>query len=95
MQIIFSASGKSVKVSDQKRELKFKYQVLADIVAKESFEKAGSFDALTVEKFQVMTDIVKGLKVNWSSILFNIFKNMFQASKQSKGFAVQLCYIYP
>lgn len=40
-----------------------------------------------------MTAIIEGVKVTWSDILFGIFKNIFQSSKQSKGFTVQLSYI--
>lgn len=78
---------------DQKRELKFEYQVLVDIVAKGILSKSGLFAAITLEKFQVMTAIIKGMKINWSSILFNIFKNMFQTSNKSKDFVVQLSFI--
>lgn len=90
MQVLFSATGNAFKISEQKRDLKFDYQVLANIVAKGILSKACSFAFVTLEKFQVITAIVKGVKVNWSSILLGIFKNMFQSYKQSKGFNVQL-----
>lgn len=87
-----STSGNIFKIS--KTSMKFEYQVLTDIVSKGILAKTGSFAIVTLEKFQVLTAILKGIKVNWASFLFNILKNMFQASKQSKGFAVQLCHIF-
>lgn len=72
MQILFSASGKSVKISYQKRELKFEYQVLADIVAKGILAKAGSFA------------IIKRIKVNWSTILFGISRICFRFLKNRR-----------
>lgn len=52
MQTKFSISGNSLKISDAKRELKFKYQLMADIVAKFILANAGSFAALKTEKFK-------------------------------------------
>lgn len=54
-----------IKVSYPKHEFKFEFQLLADIVGKDILEKAGSFATLTLEKFQVMRAIIKGIKVNW------------------------------
>lgn len=56
--------------------------------------KAESFAIATLEKFQIITAILKGTCINWSSFLFGILKNMFQSTKLSKGFAIQLCYIF-
>lgn len=50
MQVKFSASGKSVKISDAKRELKYDYQLLEDIASKGILAKSGSFVVLTMEK---------------------------------------------
>ncbi|KZV56269.1 hypothetical protein F511_20053 [Dorcoceras hygrometricum] len=50
---------------------------------------SGSFNAITVEKFSMVTAVVCGVRMNWASILFNIFKKMVTpGSKQAKGFAV-------
>ncbi|KZV22038.1 hypothetical protein F511_35092 [Dorcoceras hygrometricum] len=38
--------------------------------------KAGSFDAVTHERFLMMSAIHGGVKVNWGRILFNIVKDM-------------------
>lgn len=70
MQVNLSTSGKSVKVSDAKHKLNFEYQLLDNVAAKGILAKAGSFAALTLDKFQLMTVIVKGIKVYWSAILF-------------------------
>lgn len=59
IHIKFSASGKIVNISDAKRELKFKYQLLADVAVKGILAKAGSFVVLTLEKFKMMNAIVK------------------------------------
>ncbi|KZV06942.1 splicing factor, proline- and glutamine-rich-like [Dorcoceras hygrometricum] len=56
-----------------------------------SGEPLSSFNALTVEKFSLLTAVFCGIRMNWSSILFNILKIMVSAgSKQAKGFAVQI-----
>ncbi|KZV37629.1 protein phosphatase 2C [Dorcoceras hygrometricum] len=54
-------------------------------------EPAGSFNAITMEKFFMLTAIVCGVRINWTSILFNILKKMVTpGSKQAKGYAVQI-----
>ncbi|KZV52428.1 hypothetical protein F511_12934 [Dorcoceras hygrometricum] len=53
--------------------------------------KAGSFDAVTTERFQMMTAIHFGLKVNWSKVLFIVLKDMVDKSqRKAKGFAAQI-----
>ncbi|KZV58056.1 hypothetical protein F511_37475 [Dorcoceras hygrometricum] len=53
--------------------------------------KAGSFDAVTTERFQMMTVIHFGLKVNWGKVLFNVLKDMVDKSqRKAKGFAAQI-----
>ncbi|XP_073066007.1 uncharacterized protein [Primulina eburnea] len=79
--------------NDPKKELKHEVQLLADIVAKGLLAKAGSFAALTLEKFQAITVIMAGRRLNWQHLIFNILKNMFSSTKQSKGFAIQLSYL--
>ncbi|KZV35723.1 hypothetical protein F511_41881 [Dorcoceras hygrometricum] len=60
-------------------------------MAKSISVKAGSFNAITVEKFSMVTAVVCGVRMNWANILFNIFKKMVTpGSKQAKGFAVQV-----
>ncbi|KZV46030.1 hypothetical protein F511_11346 [Dorcoceras hygrometricum] len=71
--------------------MKIEYRLLCDIMAKSISVKAGSFNALTVEKFALLTAVVCGVKMNWVSVLFNIFKKMVTpGAKQAKGFAVQI-----
>ncbi|KZV15959.1 hypothetical protein F511_25376 [Dorcoceras hygrometricum] len=70
----FSAGGEQLKTSCKKREMKFEFRLLNDILAKSV--KAGSFDAVTHERFLLMTAIHFGIKVNWSQILFGILKKM-------------------
>lgn len=47
-----------------------------------------------MEKFQVLTAIIKSISVDWATVLFGIFKNMIQSTKQSKGYGVQICYMF-
>ncbi|KZV54818.1 hypothetical protein F511_38304 [Dorcoceras hygrometricum] len=56
-----------------------------------SDEQAGSFDAVTKERFLMMAAINFGVAVNWNRLLFNILKDMVTAgSKQAKGYAIQI-----
>ncbi|KZV56576.1 hypothetical protein F511_04985 [Dorcoceras hygrometricum] len=66
---IFSKSGVPVVPHGKKKLLKYEYRLLNDILAKSITVKAGSFDDVTTERFQMMTAIHFGLKVNWSKIL--------------------------
>ncbi|KZV55500.1 hypothetical protein F511_27233 [Dorcoceras hygrometricum] len=67
---VFSKSEKPVQYSCKKRLLKYEFQLLTDILAKSITVKAGSFDAVTHERFLMMTAIHFGVKINWSKILF-------------------------
>ncbi|KZV43931.1 hypothetical protein F511_34190 [Dorcoceras hygrometricum] len=88
---IVSMSGEPVSLSGKKSQLKIEYRLLCDIMAKSISVKAGSFNAITVEKFSMLTAVVCGVRMNWASILFNILKRMVTpGSKQAKGFAVQI-----
>ncbi|KZV36035.1 Brassinosteroid signaling positive regulator-related protein [Dorcoceras hygrometricum] len=88
---IVSLTGEPVSTSGKKSQLKIEYRLLCDIMAKTISVKAGSFNAITMEKFLMLTAVVCELRVNWSSVLFNILKKMVTAgSKQGKVFAVQI-----
>ncbi|KZV26757.1 dystroglycan-like [Dorcoceras hygrometricum] len=88
---IVSISGEPVSLSGRKGQMKIEYRLLCDIMAKSIFVKAGSFNALTVENFSLLTAVVCGIRMNWANILFNILKKMVSSgSKQAKGFAVQI-----
>ncbi|KZV31995.1 splicing factor 3B subunit 1-like [Dorcoceras hygrometricum] len=89
---IFSKYGEPVQTSCKKRKMKNEFRLLNDILAKSVTFKAGSFDAVTHERFLLMTVIYFGLKINWSKILFDILKGMVtKTSNQAKGFAAQIC----
>ncbi|KZV17519.1 hypothetical protein F511_38354 [Dorcoceras hygrometricum] len=77
---VFSASGEPIKTSCKKKEMKIEFRLLNDIMAKSITFKAGSFDAVTHERFRLMTSIHCGLKINWSKILFEILKDMERRS---------------
>ncbi|KZV26263.1 dystroglycan-like [Dorcoceras hygrometricum] len=88
---IVSLSGEPVSLSGRKGQTKIEYRLLCDIMAKAISVKVGSLNALTVEKFSLLTAVVCGIRMNWASILFNILKKMVSAgSKQAKGFAIQI-----
>ncbi|KZV56119.1 dystroglycan-like [Dorcoceras hygrometricum] len=88
---IVSLSGEQINLSGRKNQMKMPYRLLCDIVAKAISVKAGSFNAITVEKFSLMTVVVCGVKMNWAKFLFGVLKRMFSAkSKQAKGFAIQI-----
>ncbi|KZV34516.1 mucin-2-like [Dorcoceras hygrometricum] len=56
--------------------------------------KAGSFDAVTHERFFMMTAIFGGIKVNWSRLLFTFFKDMVTpGSRQGRGYGIQTCIL--
>ncbi|KZV18457.1 dystroglycan-like [Dorcoceras hygrometricum] len=88
---IFSQKGVQVEIHGKKKYMKYEFRLLNDILAKAVNVKAGSFDAVTTERFQMMTAIHFGLNVNWSKILFNVLKDMVDKSqKKAKGFAEQI-----
>ncbi|KZV42683.1 hypothetical protein F511_15890 [Dorcoceras hygrometricum] len=90
----FSASGELIKTSFKKKEMKVVFRMLNDILAKTDTAKAGSFDAVTHERFLLMAAIHGGVKINWSKLLFDILKTMVtKSSKQVKGFAAQICVL--
>ncbi|KZV28184.1 hypothetical protein F511_23797 [Dorcoceras hygrometricum] len=74
--------------------MKYEFRLLNEILAKSITVKAGSFDAVTNERFLMMTAIHFGIKVNWSKILFCILKEMVDKTlKKAKGFAAQICVL--
>ncbi|KZV52417.1 hypothetical protein F511_34562 [Dorcoceras hygrometricum] len=88
---IVSLTGEPVILSGSKSQMKMHYRLLCDIMAKSISVKAGSFNALTVEKFSLLTAVVCNVGMNWGSVLFGILKKMVTpGSKQAKGFAIQI-----
>ncbi|KZV22634.1 hypothetical protein F511_13093 [Dorcoceras hygrometricum] len=91
---IVSLSGEQINLSGRKNQMKMPYRLLCDIMAKAISVKAGLFNAITVEKFSLMTAVVCGVKMNWAKYLFGILKKMVAAkTKQAKGFAIQICLL--
>ncbi|KZV25906.1 hypothetical protein F511_31523 [Dorcoceras hygrometricum] len=88
---IVSQSGEPINLSGRKNQMKMPYRLLCDIVAKAISVKAGSFNAITVEKFSLITVVVCGVKMNWEKFLFGILKKMVAVkTKQANGFAIQI-----
>ncbi|KZV33596.1 hypothetical protein F511_30839 [Dorcoceras hygrometricum] len=88
---IVSLSGEPISLSGRKNQMKFEFRLLCDIVAKAISVKVGSFNAITVEKFSLMTAVVCRIRMNWAKFLFSILKKMVSpGSKQAKGFAIQI-----
>ncbi|KZV44921.1 hypothetical protein F511_06543 [Dorcoceras hygrometricum] len=93
-QSLFSVSEKEVSISCLKKEMKMQYRLLSDILAKSLFVKAGSFDAVTRDRFLLMTEITFDVKFNWGSLLFGVLKEMVTPdSRQAKGYAIQICVL--
>ncbi|KZV24175.1 hypothetical protein F511_24331 [Dorcoceras hygrometricum] len=88
---IVSLSGEPVSLSGKKKEMAIEFRLLCDILAKTISVKAGSFDAITQEKFLMMAAITCGVRINWNRLLFNIFKDMVTpGSRKAKGYAIQI-----
>ncbi|KZT76380.1 hypothetical protein F511_46596 [Dorcoceras hygrometricum] len=90
-KIIVSLSGEPASTSGKKHEMTIEFRLLCDILANTISVKAGSFDALTQEKFLMMAAIICGVRINWSRICFNILKDMITpGTRQAKGYAIQI-----
>ncbi|KZV40652.1 hypothetical protein F511_34544 [Dorcoceras hygrometricum] len=88
---IVSLYGEPVSMSGKNKKMKFEYRLLCDIMAKTISVKAEYFNAITMEKFLMLTAIFCGVRINWTNILFNILKKMVPpGSRQAKGYAVQI-----
>ncbi|KZV53995.1 hypothetical protein F511_10127 [Dorcoceras hygrometricum] len=61
---IVSLSGEPINLSGRKNQMKMPFRLLCDIVAKAISAKAGSFNAITVEKFSLITAVVCKIKMN-------------------------------
>ncbi|KZV15888.1 dystroglycan-like [Dorcoceras hygrometricum] len=69
---IVSLSGEPVSLSGRKGQMKIEYRLLCDIMAKAISVKSGSFNALTVEKFSLLTAVVCGIRMNWAKSIPNL-----------------------
>ncbi|KZV58694.1 hypothetical protein F511_30253 [Dorcoceras hygrometricum] len=88
---IVSLIGEPVTLSGLKSQMKMHYRLLCDIMEKSISVKAGSFNAITVEKFSFLTVVVCDVKMNWGCILFGFLKKMVTpGTNQAKGFAIQI-----
>ncbi|KZV39198.1 hypothetical protein F511_29944 [Dorcoceras hygrometricum] len=89
---LFSVSQEQVSIYCFKKEMEIQYRLLSDILEKTIYVKAGSFDAVTRDRFLLMTAITFDVKVNWSRLLFDVLKDMVTpGSRQAKGYAIQIC----
>ncbi|KZV35795.1 hypothetical protein F511_33231 [Dorcoceras hygrometricum] len=62
----FAESKVSVHSSCKKNEIKVEYRLLNDIIAKAFTAKAGSFDAVTESRFDLMEAIIGCVRINWT-----------------------------
>ncbi|KZV49669.1 hypothetical protein F511_24137 [Dorcoceras hygrometricum] len=93
-RIFFSISKEQVSISCLKKAMKIEYHLLHDILAKTIYVKAGSFDSVTKDRFMLMTAITFYVKINWSSLLFGVLREMVTpGSHQAKGYAIQICVL--
>ncbi|KZV19082.1 hypothetical protein F511_11546 [Dorcoceras hygrometricum] len=80
---IVSVTGEPVILQGLRAKMKIHYRLLCD--------RARSFNAITVEKFSLMTAVFCRVKMNWGRVLFGILKKMVTSgTKQAKGFAIQI-----
>ncbi|KZV44245.1 lysine-specific demethylase rbr-2 [Dorcoceras hygrometricum] len=87
---IFSFSGEQVSTSDKNREMNLS-SIFSVIFWQKTIVKAGSFDAVTQERFFMMAAITCRVAINWNRMLFNILKDMVTVeSRQAKGYAIQI-----
>ncbi|KZV52900.1 splicing factor 3B subunit 1-like [Dorcoceras hygrometricum] len=101
--IVSTVQGKTVAISEElralsyddnllrtsckKREMASGFRLLNDILAKSVTVKAGSFDAVTHERFLMMSVIYGGVPVNWGRLLFNTLKDMVTpATRKARGY---------
>ncbi|KZV16667.1 hypothetical protein F511_43682 [Dorcoceras hygrometricum] len=93
-QSLFSVSQEQVSIYCFKKEMEIQYRLLNDILAKTIYVKAGSFDAVTRDRFLLMTAITFDVKVNWIRLLFDVLKDMVTpSSRQAKGYTIQICVL--
>ncbi|KZV17336.1 hypothetical protein F511_22378 [Dorcoceras hygrometricum] len=91
---LFSISKEQVSISCLKKAMKIQYRLLHDILAKKIYVKAGSFDSVTRDRFMLMIAITFDVKINWSSLLFGVLREMVTpGSRQDKGYAIQICVL--
>ncbi|KZV34399.1 hypothetical protein F511_13417 [Dorcoceras hygrometricum] len=91
---IFSVSKEQVSISCLKKAIKIQYRLLHDILAKTIYVKAGSFYSVTRDRFMLMTAITFDVKINWSSLLFGVLREMVTPGlRQAKGYAIQICVL--
>ncbi|KZV14252.1 hypothetical protein F511_44000 [Dorcoceras hygrometricum] len=87
----FSGSDVPFRAPSKKKEMKMEFLLLHDIVAKPLCAKAGSFDMVTSEKFDLMVAISADLKLNWAQFLFQFLLAMVNnPTRHSQGFVVQI-----
>ncbi|KZV32277.1 hypothetical protein F511_22628 [Dorcoceras hygrometricum] len=79
MRMRFSDSGVPFRAPNKKNEMKVEYRLLHDIVAKALCAKAGSFDVVTSEKFDLMVAISADLKLYWGHCLFQTLVAWFMS----------------
>ncbi|KZV40379.1 hypothetical protein F511_01701 [Dorcoceras hygrometricum] len=91
---LFSISKEQVSISCLNKAMKIQYLLLHDILAKTIYVKASSFDSVTRDRFMLMTAITFDVKINWSSLLFGVLREMVTpGSRQAKGYAIQICVL--
>ncbi|KZV15525.1 patatin-like protein 2 [Dorcoceras hygrometricum] len=74
--------------------MKIQYRLLHDILVKTIYVKVGSLDSVTRDRFMLMTVITFDVKINWSSLLFGVLREMATpGSWQAKGYAIHICVL--
>ncbi|KZV45144.1 hypothetical protein F511_25306 [Dorcoceras hygrometricum] len=83
MRLKFSGTDVPFRTPNNKNEIKMEYRLLHDIVAKALCAKAGSFDVVMCEKFDLVVANSAGLKVNWSQVPFQTLVAMVNTPPSS------------
>ncbi|KZV55762.1 ABC transporter C family member 14 [Dorcoceras hygrometricum] len=92
MKALFTGTGVPFRPPNKSKDMKVEYR--NDIVEKSLCVKAGSFNLVTSEKFDMMVAISAGLKVNWGHILFQTLVAMvYIPGKKSQGFAMHSVHV--
>ncbi|KZV51334.1 hypothetical protein F511_12029 [Dorcoceras hygrometricum] len=73
---IVSLSGEPISLSGRKNQMKMPFRLLCDIVAKAISMKAGSFNAITVEKFSLLTAVKRSFDKPADALL-DVYQQMY------------------
>ncbi|KZV25825.1 hypothetical protein F511_12232 [Dorcoceras hygrometricum] len=83
---MFQLPTKGCRAPNNKKEMKVEYRLLHDIVAKALCAKAGSFNVVTSEKFDLMVAISAGLKFKAMKIVVETLDSKIDMVRDSQTY---------